>query len=956
MQLGTTRSPPSASNAPRLRVGVLTDIHITPPETGDEWFVKALRRFDAERVDAVLVAGDLTTWTRRFEFEAAAAAWRKVFPDDRRSDGAPVERLFISGNHDVDGFFYPDAKFASREEAERDSFFFHRDEWWREFFGEPYEPVRVKTVKGYAFVLVNWWSRAGATCANNPARFPLAAGIPAEENPAPAFLEAAEASLPRDRPFFFVQHEPLPGTVCQCEPNAPLDATGRLLARHPNCVALSGHMHYPLTDVHSIWQGPFTAVNASCARGFAFALPGRENGHAVGDYNRDPPFEMDKFDIHAVRQGLTMDVFDDRIVFARFDIASDLPLGEDWVVPLFADGATVPPPPAVPKFAFAPRAAASRPPRFAPGAAVAVREIADGHRRNARGNGPDPTPRRQIVVSFPPVPATPDSARAWDYSVTAELRIKDLTQIVQEKRVYSPGFCMPEALDAAPVECAFAREAFPGNRDIRFVVRPLDGWGNAGAPIASEWRPFPKTPAPVCGNRKPLGDADVLVIGGGPAGVCAAIAAARHGARVILAEQGGCLGGMATRGLVGPFMTCYDKRGETQLVRGLFEEIVRRLVAVGGAIHPSQVRAGTAFAAWHVAGHDHCTPFDPEALQFVLDDLCAEAGVRVLFHADFLEPVMDGPRIVGADFATKGGIVRVGARVAIDATGDGDVAFRAGAPCELGDPARGGAMQPATTFFRIGGLPEAAVEAVRAQYPEDGLCFRTLVAKARAEGRWTLPRPHVNLYRGVRDGEWSVNVSRLNRVDATNPESLSAAETEGRRQVREILAFLRDYVPGARDVRLLSLPQTVGIRESRHVLGEYRLDRDDILEGRVPADSILLCSNSIDWHSGGADAAGTVYVEVRDGDFYGVPYRCLVPRGAENLLVAGRCVSASACAAAAIRVMPPCMAMGQAAGTAAALSCAAGASPRSLDPGRLVSTLRADGAFLPQDPERRRFK
>jgi hypothetical protein len=939
-----------------LRVGVLTDIHITPPETGDEWFVKALRRFDAERVDAVLVAGDLTTWTRRFEFEAAAAAWRKVFPDDRRSDGAPVERLFISGNHDVDGFFYPDAKFQSREEAERDSFFFHRDEWWREFFGEPCAPVRVKTVKGYAFVLVNWWSRAAETYSKNPARFPLANGVPAEENPAPDFLEAAESSLPRDRPFFFVQHEPLPGTVCQCEFDASLDETGRILARHPNCVAISGHMHYPLTDEHSIWQGPFTAVNASCARGFAFALPGRENGHAVGDYNRDPPFEMDKFDIHAVRQGLTMDVFADRIVFRRFDIASELPLGEDWVVPVFADGATVPPPPAAPKYSFAARAAASRPPQFASGSAVSVREIDDGHRRNARGNGPDSAPRRQVVVSFPSIHATSNSSRPWDYSVAAELRIKDLTQIVQEKRVYSPGFCMPEALDTAPVECAFAREALPKDRDIRFVVRPFDCWGNAGTPIASEWRRLTKDPqssrgAPAPGNRESFGDTDVLVVGGGPAGVCAAIAAARHGARVVLAEQGGCLGGMATRGLVGPFMTCYDRRGETQLVRGLFEEIVQRLVAIGGAIHPSQVRAGTSFAAWHVRGHDHCTPFDPEALQFVLDDLCAEAGVRVLFHATFLEPVMEGARIVGAAFATKGGTMRIGARIVIDATGDGDVAFRADAPCELGDLARGGAMQPATTFFRIGGLPEATVEAVRAQYPEDGLCFRTLVAKARAEGRWTLPRPHVNIYRGVRDGEWSVNVSRLIGVDATNPESLSAAETEGRRQVREILAFLRDYVPGARDVRLLSLPQTVGVRETRHVLGEYRLDRDDILEGRVPDDSILLCSNSIDWHSGGQDAAGTLYIEVRDGDFYGVPYRCLVPRGVENLLVAGRCVSASACAAAAIRVMPPCMAMGQAAGTAAALSCAAGASPRTLDPGILVSALRADGAYLPLSPQ-----
>jgi len=439
---------------------------------------------------------------------------------------------------------------------------------------------------------------------------------------------------------------------------------------------------------------------------------------------------------------------------------------------------------------------------------------------------------------------------------------------------------------------------------------------------------------------------DVIVVGGGPAGVCAALAAARHGASVLVAEQGACLGGMATRGLVGPFMTCYDKKGETQLICGLFEEIVQRLVAIGGAIHPSKVRAGTCFAAWHVKGHDHCTPFEPEALQFVLDDLCREAGVAVLFHATFLKPVMEGSRVAGADFATKGGVRRVMARVVVDATGDGDVAFRAGAPCELGDSARSGAMQPATTFFRIGGLSEAAVEAVRAMYPEDGFCFKTLIAKARAEGRWTLPRPHVNIYRGVKDGEWFVNVSRLNGVDATDPASLSDAEAEGRRQVREILAFMRDYVPGAGDIRLLALPATVGIRESRHVLGEYRLDIDDVLEGRVPGDSVLVCSNSIDWHSGGKDAAGTVYLEVRDGDWYGVPYRCLVPRKVDGLLVAGRCVSASAAAAAAIRVMPPCMAMGQAAGTAAAMAAKSGTAPRAIDPATLVAALRADGVYL----------
>lgn len=442
-------------------------------------------------------------------------------------------------------------------------------------------------------------------------------------------------------------------------------------------------------------------------------------------------------------------------------------------------------------------------------------------------------------------------------------------------------------------------------------------------------------------------ETDILVVGGGPSGVCAAIAAARRGSHVILVEQGGCLGGMATRGLVGPFMTCYDKRGKVQLIKGLFEEIVQRLVAVGGAIHPSQVRAGTSFAAWHIKGHDHLTPFNPEALQFVLDDLCAEAGVSVLFHATFLDPVMDGDRIIGANFATKGGIRTISARIVIDATGDGDVAFRAGAPCELGDPARSGAMQPATTFFRMGGISEADIEAVRAQYPQDDLCFKTLIAKARAEGRWTIQRPHINIYRGVVDDEWFVNVSRLNGVDATDPLSLSQAEIEGRRQVREILAFFRDYIPGAKDIRLLSLPATVGIRESRHVIGEYRLDKDDIIEGRLPADSVLVCSNSIDWHSGGKDAAGTIYIEVQGGDYYGVPYRSLVPLKIENLLVAGRCVSASAAAAAAIRVMPPCMALGQAAGTAAAIAIAAGSSPRTVSSAAVISALREDNAFIP---------
>ncbi len=453
-------------------------------------------------------------------------------------------------------------------------------------------------------------------------------------------------------------------------------------------------------------------------------------------------------------------------------------------------------------------------------------------------------------------------------------------------------------------------------------------------------------------GAEPWLDTDVLVCGGGPAGVCAAIAAARNGARVLVVERGNCLGGMATRGLVGPFMTCYDKSGRTQIIRGLFNEIVERLVARGGAIHPRDCLGGTAFTSWIKVGHDHCTPFEPEALKLLLDEMCAEAGVKVLFHDDFAEPLMAGRRIVGARLFTKAGMRDVGAKVVIDATGDADVAFRAGAPTEFGDPA-GRRVQPASMFFRIGNCDLAAITAdIEAHlgdfYRKDGVNYRSLhwrVAEARAAGDWTLDRVSIGLFRGVREDEWSINTSRIMGVDSTDPESWSAAETVGRAQVDQIFRFFRKYVPGCADARLLCSGSTVGIRESRRILGEGRLTAEDCLEGRVPDDAILLASNSVDVH-GRFGPLSNEYVAIRNGDWYGVSYRCLVPREVEGLLVAGRCLSAESEAAGAVRVMPPVMAMGEAAGTAAALCLKTGDTPRALDAGRLVAALRAQGAFL----------
>ena len=180
---------------------------------------------------------------------------------------------------------------------------------------------------------------------------------------------------------------------------------------------------------------------------------------------------------------------------------------------------------------------------------------------------------------------------------------------------------------------------------------------------------------------------DVAVIGGGPAGFCAAAAAARNGADTVLIEQNGGGGGMATYGLVSPFMTSYDKDGDHMIIRGMFEEVVKRLVEQKGAIHPQEVRAGTAFTSYIVSGHDHVTPFDSETLKRVIDEMLTEAGVQIFYHTSFVEPVMEENCMKGVIVHSKSGLEAVLAEVVIDCTGDADVAYRAGVPCELADSA-----------------------------------------------------------------------------------------------------------------------------------------------------------------------------------------------------------------------------------------------------------------------------
>lgn len=446
---------------------------------------------------------------------------------------------------------------------------------------------------------------------------------------------------------------------------------------------------------------------------------------------------------------------------------------------------------------------------------------------------------------------------------------------------------------------------------------------------------------------------DILVVGGGPAGACAAICAARHGARVLLIEQGGCCGGMATAGLVGPFMTCYDAKGEKMIIRGIFEEIVDRLVARGYAIHPGEVMGGTAFTSWIKIGHDHVTPFESEGLKLVLDEMLTEAGVKILYHTTFLEPIVAKNTITGVKIASKSGIDTVNAKVVIDCTGDGDVAARAGVPFEMGNEELG-LIQPATMFFHISHVDSDAVEAdIKANlhnfYRRDGVNYRSLhwhVSEAREAGDWTLKRVSIGLFRMPKKDEWCVNTSRIMGVNSTDHESLTAAELEGRRQADEILRFLRKYVPGCADARLKATASHIGIRESRHIKGRYRLTATDLITSQVPEDSVFIAANSVDVH-GRFGPTSNEYTPIK-GDYYGVPYRSLLPVGVEGLLLAGRCVSADSTAAGAIRVMPPCMAMGQAVGTAAALAIEKNTTPAALNANELIATLKKDGVYLPE--------
>lgn len=444
-------------------------------------------------------------------------------------------------------------------------------------------------------------------------------------------------------------------------------------------------------------------------------------------------------------------------------------------------------------------------------------------------------------------------------------------------------------------------------------------------------------------------EVDVLVVGGGPAGIAAAMAAARGGARTMLIERYGFLGGNMTAGLVGPCMTAYSLDGSEQLIGGIFDEFVRRMEAIGGALHPSGIPGGSPYSGFIAYGHERVTPFDPEAAKTIAIRMCREAGVQVMFHTFVADALTsregDGrPRVDGVVTASKGGLAAVRARVTVDCSADADVAARAGARFEIGRQSDG-LMQPMTLFFRVSHVDDAVVEAYVQSHPEDYRPFASIVARAQQESRFPAPRRGVGLYKTLEPGVWRINTSRVLKRDGTNPVDLTAAEIEGREQVMALLAFFRSDLPGFENCRLMDTAAQIGVRETRRIVGEYTLTLGDLKNGRRFDDVIALCGYPVDIHDPTGSGGGVTH-ELAVANAYEIPFRVMVPQDVDGLLVAGRAVSATHEALAAIRVMPPCFAMGQAAGSAAALAVPAGIAPRAVPIAALHARLCKDGAIL----------
>ena len=412
------------------------------------------------------------------------------------------------------------------------------------------------------------------------------------------------------------------------------------------------------------------------------------------------------------------------------------------------------------------------------------------------------------------------------------------------------------------------------------------------------------------------GHYDVVVLGGGPAGVCAAVEAARNGAKVMLIEAAGMLGGMATTGMVGPFMTSYDRDGNRLIVGGLYREIIDRLAKYSAVIPPEETDSPSVYTSFLEKYHRHVTPFDSFTLQIVLDEMTEEAGVEVLLYTRFSDCICENGRIKTVVLSALEGLRAVSADVFIDCTGNADVAHAAGVKTHKGDEETG-IPQPGTLMFEV----------------------TNVVDEEYTRG----PKRPVKAYLTSTPGKYKVNHHRVFNVDATDSRSMSSGHKQARKQVKEAYEYLRTKTAFV-NCQLASVASVLGVRESRHIDGKYRITVEDIASGTKFEDRIAVYGFGMDVHPRTEEQSGNFKIEVADA--YYIPYRSMVPNGCRNLLVAGKTISSMSQAAGGLRCMPCAMAMGQAAGVASALSVKNGIEVEQINVEEMQTILKKHGAIL----------
>jgi hypothetical protein len=425
---------------------------------------------------------------------------------------------------------------------------------------------------------------------------------------------------------------------------------------------------------------------------------------------------------------------------------------------------------------------------------------------------------------------------------------------------------------------------------------------------------------------------DVIVAGSGSSGATAAIASARAGARTLLLERYGFLGGTSTA-VLDTFYGFYTPGTRSlKVVGGIGDEVIAALYGFRCCFErPNTYGAGTGIT------------YNSEYLKVVWERLVLGSGAQILLHVWVQDVEVSGGRVQSVTIATKQGLRKLQADFFIDATGDGDLCYFAQAPCELA-----GEHEPAqmlTTTFKLANVD---TELRKSMSKQD---FHDRMADAAQSGEFDLPRREGSDHLTPVPGLMATNMTRVQSFvqddgrfrNASDPELLTCAEIEGRRQALEYVRFLKQKIPGYANAELVAFGTQIGVRETRRVQGEYRLTREDVLSARQFDDQIGLCGAPIEEHHSGSD---TRWQYLPDGSCVGIPFRTLIPLGLENVLVTGRCFSATHDAHASVRSMAQCMAMGQAAGTAAAICAAQKHSPRELGVSPLRQQLREDGAIL----------